>query len=122
MQLVPEPPAVQVWIPEDKEVRAKHPAVPPLITVVWPPNTGRVAMPLDGVIADCWESPAWYDSDKENAEPTAQNKTDKVSSILAGLNNPKRITTGYKSSAPGNFAEQQKRLKEAEQKRLAGIS
>jgi hypothetical protein len=62
------------------------------------------------------------DDDKENAEPTAQNKTDKVSSILAGLNNPKRITTGYKSSAPGNFAEQQKRLKEAEQKRLAGIS
>ena len=62
------------------------------------------------------------DDDKENAEPTAQNKTDKVSSILAGLNNPKRITTGAKSAGPGNFAEQQKRLKEAEQKRLAGIS
>ena len=34
MQLVPDPPAVQVWIPEDKEVRARFPAVPPEITVV----------------------------------------------------------------------------------------
>ena len=34
MQLVPDPPAVQVWIPLDKLVRAKFPAVPPEITVV----------------------------------------------------------------------------------------
>ena len=58
MQLVPEPPAVQVWIPEDKEGRARFPAVPPEITVVCPPNTGRVAIPLLGVIADCVTSPA----------------------------------------------------------------
>ena len=34
MQLVPDPPAVQVWTPEDNEVRARFPAVPPEITVV----------------------------------------------------------------------------------------
>jgi len=34
IQLVPLPPAVHVWIPEDKEVSAKSPFVPPLITVV----------------------------------------------------------------------------------------
>ena len=59
MQLVPDPPAVQVWIPLDKLVSAKFPAVPPEITVVWPPKTGRLAIPLLGVIADCVTSPAW---------------------------------------------------------------
>ena len=51
-QLVPEPPAVQVWIPDDSDVRAKLPAVPPEITVVCPPKTGSVAIPELGVIAD----------------------------------------------------------------------
>ena len=59
MQLVPDPPAVQVWIPLDKLVRAKFPAVPPEITVVCPPRTGRVAIRLDGVIAVCVPSPTW---------------------------------------------------------------
>ena len=58
MQLVPLPPAVQVWIPDDTEVKAKFPAVPPEITVVCPPRTGKVAIPLDGVIAVCVPSPA----------------------------------------------------------------
>ena len=58
MQLVPEPPAVQVWTPEDNEVRAKFPAVPPEITVVCPPKIGRVAIPELGVIAVCVPSPA----------------------------------------------------------------
>ena len=51
-QLVPDPPAVQVWIPDDNDVRARFPAVPPEITVVCPPKTGRVAIPELGVIAD----------------------------------------------------------------------
>ena len=59
IQLVPDPPAVQVWIPLDKLVRASDPAVPPEITVVCPPRTGRVAIPELGVIADCVASPAW---------------------------------------------------------------
>ena len=58
IQLVPDPPAVQVWIPDDTDVSAKFPAVPPEITVVWPPSTGRLAIPLEGVIADCVTSPA----------------------------------------------------------------
>jgi hypothetical protein len=57
MQLVPDPPAVQVWTPDESDVRAKLPAVPPEITVVCPPRTGRVAIPLDGVIAVCVPSP-----------------------------------------------------------------
>ena len=59
IQLVPDPPAVQVWIPELTLVRASDPAVPPEITVVCPPRTGRVAIPELGVIADCVASPAW---------------------------------------------------------------
>ena len=59
MQLVPDPPAVQVCIPDETDVKAKSPFVPPEITVVCPPKTGRVAMPLLGVIADCVTSPAW---------------------------------------------------------------
>ncbi len=69
IQLVPDPPAVQVWIPDESDVRARFPAVPPEITVVCPPRTGRVAIPELGVIADCVLSPAWYDSDSENADP-----------------------------------------------------
>ena len=46
-------------MPELNEVSAKSPFVPPLITVVCPPNIGRVAIPLDGVIAVCVASPAW---------------------------------------------------------------
>ena len=52
IQLVPLPPAVQVWIPELRLVSASVPAVPPEITVVWPPSTGKVAIPELGVIAD----------------------------------------------------------------------
>ena len=59
MQLVPDPPAVQVWIPDETDVKAKSPFVPPEITVVCPPRTGRVAIPELGVIADCVASPAW---------------------------------------------------------------
>ena len=51
-QLVPLPPAVQVWIPDESDVRASEPAVPPEITVVCPPRTGKVAIPELGVIAD----------------------------------------------------------------------
>ena len=58
-QLVPDPPAVQVVIPELRFVRASDPAVPPEITVVCPPRTGKVAIPELGVIADCVTSPAW---------------------------------------------------------------
>tara|TARA_R100001509_G_scaffold143530_1_gene99329 strand:+ start:526 stop:705 length:180 start_codon:yes stop_codon:yes gene_type:complete len=51
IQLVPLPPAVQVCIPDETEVNASDPAVPPEITVVWPPRTGKVAIPELGVIA-----------------------------------------------------------------------
>ena len=51
IQLVPLPPAVQVWTPLDKEVSASEPAVPPLPIVVCPPRCGSAAMPDDGVIA-----------------------------------------------------------------------
>ena len=34
MQLVPDPPAVQVCIPDETDVKAKFPAVPPEMTVV----------------------------------------------------------------------------------------
>ena len=59
MQLVPDPPAVQVCIPDETDVKAKSPFVHPEITVVVPPRTGRVAIPELGVIADCVASPAW---------------------------------------------------------------
>ena len=57
-QLVPLPPAVQVVIPELKLVKARLPAVPPEMTVVWPPRIGKVAIPELGVIAVCVPSPA----------------------------------------------------------------
>ena len=59
LQLVPDPKApLHEWIPLDKLLTLPEPRVPPEITVVWPANIGRVAMPLDGVIADCVLSPA----------------------------------------------------------------
>ena len=69
IQLVPLPPAVQVWIPELSEVSARLPAVPPDPTVVCPPNTGKAAIPLEGVTAEGVASPIITDSVFENAEP-----------------------------------------------------
>ena len=69
IQLVPLPPAVQVWIPELNEVRARFPAVPPEATVVVPPSTGSAAIPLEGVTADGVASPIITDSVFEKAEP-----------------------------------------------------
>ena len=62
IQLVPLPPAVQVWTPLDKEVSASDPAVPPLPIVVCPPNTGNDAMPELGVTAEGVASPIITDS------------------------------------------------------------
>ena len=69
MQDVPEPPAVQVWTPELNEVRARFPAVPPEATVVVPPNTGRAAIPLEGVTVDGVASPIITDSVLLKADP-----------------------------------------------------
>jgi hypothetical protein len=69
IQLVPLPPAVQVWIPELSEVSARSPAVPPDPTVVCPPKTGNAAIPLEGVTADGVASPIVTDSVLLNAEP-----------------------------------------------------
>ena len=69
IQLVPLPPAVQVWTPLDKEVSASDPAVPPDPIVVCPPNTGKAAIPLEGVTVDGVASPIVTDSVFENAEP-----------------------------------------------------
>ena len=69
MQDVPDPPAVQVWTPELNEVSARDPAVPPEPIVVLPPNTGKAAIPLEGVTAEGVASPIVTDSVFENAEP-----------------------------------------------------
>ena len=69
MQLVPDPPAVQVWTPLDSEVNASDPAVPPEATVVVPPNIGNAAIPLEGVTVDGVASPMITDSVFEKAEP-----------------------------------------------------
>ena len=69
IQLVPLPPAVQVWTPLDKEVSASDPAVPPLPIVVCPPNTGNDAMPELGVTAEGVASPIITDSVFEKEEP-----------------------------------------------------
>ena len=69
MQLVPDPPAVQVWTPELNEVSARFPAVPPEATVVVPPNTGNAAIPELGVTVEGVASPIITDSVLENAEP-----------------------------------------------------
>ena len=69
MQLVPLPPAVQVWTPELNDVKARDPAVPPDPIVVCPPNTGKAAIPLEGVTADGVASPIVTDSVLLKAEP-----------------------------------------------------
>ena len=58
-QLVPDPKApLHEWIPLDKLLILPEPRVPPEITVVCPPRTGRVAIPELGVIALWVASPA----------------------------------------------------------------
>ena len=69
IQLVPDPPALQVWTPELNDVKARDPAVPPDPIVVCPPNTGNAAMPELGVTAEGVASPIITDSVFENAEP-----------------------------------------------------
>ena len=69
IQLVPLPPAVQVWTPLDKEVSASDPAVPPLPIVVCPPKTGNDAIPELGVTAEGVASPIITDSVLLKAEP-----------------------------------------------------
>ena len=66
---VPEPPALQVVIPELRLVKAKSPFVPPLPIVVVPDRTGRAAIPDDGVTVDGVVSPTNIDSTFSNAEP-----------------------------------------------------
>ena len=70
MQLEPDPNApLQVWTPDDKEVIAPDPRVPPLPTVVCPDKCGNAAIPDDGVIALGWESPIVTVSVNEKADP-----------------------------------------------------
>ena len=69
IQLVPLPPAEQVWTPLDKLVSASVPAVPPLPIVVCPLNTGNAAIPLEGVTVDGVASPIITDSVLLKAEP-----------------------------------------------------
>ena len=58
-QLVPDPKApLHEWTPLERLLMLPDPNVPPLITVVVPPNTGNVAIPLDGVMEVCVPSPA----------------------------------------------------------------
>ena len=69
IQLVPEPPAVQVCTPELNDVKASEPAVPPLPIVVCPPKTGKDAIPELGVTAEGVASPIITDSVFEKEEP-----------------------------------------------------
>ena len=69
IQDVPDPPAVQVWTPELNDVKARDPAVPPDPTVVCPLNTGKAAIPLEGVTVDGVASPIITDSVFEKADP-----------------------------------------------------
>ena len=69
IQLVPDPPALQVWTPELNDVKARDPAVPPDPIVVCPPNTGNAAIPELGVTADGVASPIITDYVFENADP-----------------------------------------------------
>ena len=70
MQLEPDPNApLQVWTPDDKEVIAPDPRVPPDPIVVCPPRCGSAAMPDDGVIADGVTSPIVTASVSEKADP-----------------------------------------------------
>ena len=69
-QLEPDPNAPeQVVTPDDKLGIAPDPRVPPDPTVVCPPNTGKAAMPLEGVTADGVASPIVTDSVLLNADP-----------------------------------------------------
>ena len=68
-QLVPDPPAVQLWTPELKDVIAKFPAVPPDPTVVTPERWGNAAIPADGVTAEGVASPIVIDSVTEKEDP-----------------------------------------------------
>ena len=69
-QLEPDPNApLQVWTPDDKEVIAPDPRVPPDPIVVCPPRCGSAAMPDDGVIADGVTSPIVTASVSEKADP-----------------------------------------------------
>ena len=69
IQLVPLPPALQVWTPLERLVRASDPAVPPDPSVVCPLRTGKAAIPELGVTAVGVESPTKIDSVFEHAEP-----------------------------------------------------
>ena len=69
MQLEPDPNApLQVWTPDDKEVIAPLPSVPPEPMVVAPDRWGSAAIPDDGVTADGVASPIVTDSVNEKAE------------------------------------------------------
>ena len=69
-QLEPDPNApLQVWTPDDKEVIAPDPKVPPDPIVVCPPKCGNAAMPDDGVTADGVASPIVTASVSEKADP-----------------------------------------------------
>ena len=69
MQDVPDPPAVQVWTPELNDGKASDPAVPPDPIVVCPLNTGKAAIPLEGVTVDGVASPIITDSVLLKADP-----------------------------------------------------
>ena len=69
-QLEPDPNApLQVWTPDDKEVIAPDPRVPPLPIVVCPPRCGNAAIPDDGVTADGVASPIVTDSVRAKLDP-----------------------------------------------------
>jgi len=69
IQLVPLPPAEQVWTPLDKLVSASVPAVPPLPIVVCPDRCGKAAIPALGVTVEGVASPINRLSVFENADP-----------------------------------------------------
>ena len=69
IQLVPDPPAVQVWTPELNDVKASEPAVPPLPIVGCPLRTGKAAIPELGVTVEGVASPIITDSVLLKAEP-----------------------------------------------------
>ena len=69
MQLVPLPPAVHEWTPDERLVIARFPAVPPDPTVVCPDRWGIAAIPLEGVIADGVTSPIVTASVREKEDP-----------------------------------------------------
>ena len=58
-----------MWTPDDKEVIAPDPRVPPEPIVVCPDRWGNAAMPDDGVTADGVASPIVTDSVKAKLEP-----------------------------------------------------